>query len=191
MLYLAGMISRVNGTVVEVGADRVVVDVGGLGYEILAPAPVLENLKAGADARLLTHHHIRENQQELYGFADAEAKDLFEQLLGVSGIGPKSALAIMSLGDQARLRQAIAGEDAAFIAAASGVGKRSAERLIVELKDKVGELQGGPAGQSGDDATAALMALGYNAAQAAGALRDLPADMELEQKVKAALKKLS
>lgn len=191
MLYLAGMISRVNGTVVEVGADRVVVDVGGLGYEILAPAPVLENLKAGEDARLLTHHHIRENQQELYGFADAEAKDLFEQLLGVSGIGPKSALAIMSLGDQARLRQAIAGEDAAFIAAASGVGKRSAERVIVELKDKVGELQGGPAGQSGDDATAALMALGYNAPQAAGALRDLPADMELEQKVKAALKKLS
>jgi len=191
LLYLAGMISRVNGTVVEVEVDRVVVDVGGLGYEILAPAPVLERLKVGEVAQLLTHHHVRENQQELYGFAETEAKDLFEQLLGVSGVGPKSALAIMSLGDQDRLRQAIAGEDAAFIAAASGVGKRSAERVIVELKDKVGEPQGGPAGRTGDDATAALMALGYNAAQAASALRDLPTEMNLGQKVKAALKKLS
>lgn len=176
---------------VEVGVDHVVLDVGGVGYEVLAPQTVLEDLSVGTDSTLLTYHHIRENAHELYGFSEVEAKQLFEQLLGVSGIGPKSALAIMSLGDQQRLRGAIAGEDAAFIATASGVGKRSAERVIVELRDKVGEFLAGSPTPAGDDAAAALVALGYNQAQAAEALRGIDSDLPTEAKVKAALRQLS
>jgi Holliday junction DNA helicase RuvA len=185
------MISRVAGQVVELGSDRVVLDVGGLGYEILVPQPLLEKLKIGEPAVLLTHHHVRENIQELYGFAEAEAKLLFEQLLGVSGVGPKSALAIMSLGDQERLRSAIATEDASFIATAVGVGKRSAERVIVELKDKVGDDLDLALAAPADDAAAALKALGYSAAQASQALRGIEPGLPVEIKVKQALRKLS
>lgn len=184
------MISRVKGQVVAVELNHVVIETGGIGYEILAPQPLLESLALDDQIQLLTHHHVRENVQELYGFASPEAKSLFEQLLGVSGVGPKSALAIMSLGDEERLRQAIASEDSAFIAAASGVGKRSAERVIVELKDKVG-LPGGKTSAATDDDAAALLALGYSSAQAAQALRDLPAGLDTGGRVKEALKKLS
>jgi Holliday junction DNA helicase RuvA len=185
------MISRIKGQVIEVGANRVVVDVSGIGYELLVPQPLLDDMKIGAEVELLTHHHVRENLQELYGFADGEAKNLFEHLLGVSGIGPKSALAIMSLGDQQRLRQAIANEDSGLLAAASGVGKRSAERVIVELKDKVGIAGDSVTVVAGDDATAALLALGYNSSQAARALNGLDSELSVEQKVKEALRKLS
>lgn len=185
------MISRVTGQIVEVGVGRAVVDVAGVGYELLMPQPVLEKLSVGSNTTLLTYHHVRENAQELYGFDEIDAKALFEQLLGVSGVGPKSALAIMSLGDQQRLRTAIANEDAGFIAAASGVGKRSAERVIVELKDKVGEQAGVHGAPAGDDAVAALMALGYSTSQAVQALKDLGADLSTEARVKAALRKLA
>lgn len=185
------MISRVKGNIIEVGQERIVVDVGGIGYEVLVPNPLLESLRKDEQTELLTYHLVRETAQELYGFADAEAKRLFEQLLAVSGIGPKSALAIMSLGNQNRLRQAIAGEDVAYVASASGVGKKSAERVVVELRDKVGEFLDHGEGAGGDDATAALIALGYNTVQAAQALHGIERDLPTETRVKEALKKLS
>lgn len=192
MLYLSHMISQVKGAVIDSCIGRVVVEVGGLGYEVLVPAPLFENLKIGQPAQLFTHHHIRENAQELYGFNSADAKELFELLLGVSGVGPKSALAVMGLGEHDRIRRAVAGEDIALIASASGVGKRTAERICVELKDKVGVMAGYVfAEHDGDDARAALVALGYSPAQAAQALAEIDTKLSTEERVKKALKELT
>lgn len=192
MLYLARMISQIKGAVIDSRIGRVVVEVGGLGYEVLVPAPLLEHLRIGQTAQLFTYHHIRENAQELYGFNSADAKELFELLLGVSGVGPKSALAVMGLGEHDRIRRAVAGEDIALIASASGVGKRTSERICVELKDKVGVIAGYAFDErDGDDARAALVALGYSPAQAAQALSEIDAKLSTEERVKKALKELA
>lgn len=187
------MIAQISGKVIASSFGRVVVDSSGVGYEILVPLPLLDQLSVGAQVNLLTYHHVRENAQELYGFDQAAAKELFELLIGVSGVGPKSALTVMGLGEQGKIRQAIASGDSAFLAAATGVGKRTAERLSVELKDKVGVIGGKVVAEPGveDDARSALMALGYSAAQAAHALSDVKADLSTEQRVRQALKQLS
>ncbi len=185
------MIARVKGRILEINDERVVVDVGGVCYEVLVPQPILQTLSPGSQMELLTYHLVRENSQELYGFDKTGAKRLFEMLLSVSGIGPKSALAIMSLGDEDRLRAAIAGEDVAFLAAANGVGKKSAERTVIELKDKVDPVAGIGKAVTGDDAAAALVSLGYNQNQAAQALSGIEPGLPTETRVKEALKKLS
>lgn len=186
------MIAQISGVVVDIGLSKAIVDVGGIGYGVLVPASILQKLKLDSPVKFHTYHHVRENTQELYGFDTLLAKELFEQLIGVSGVGPKSALAIMGLAEQDRLRSAIASEDIAFIASAPGVGKRTAERIGVELKDKVGVLAhdtNRPAEL--DDARAALEALGYNPAQAAQALAGISSDLPTEARVKQALKQLS
>lgn len=187
------MIAQISGRVIEQGVDRVVVFTAGVGYEVIVPQPLLEQLSVGSDVTLLTHHHVRENSQELFGFTQSPAKELFELLLSVSGVGPKGALAVMGLGDQSKIRQAIGAGDIAWLAAASGVGKRTAERITVELKDKVGVIGGQVAGglAVGDDARSALMALGYTASQASHALAEIEAELPTEERVRQALKLLS
>jgi Holliday junction DNA helicase RuvA len=172
----------------------VVVDVSGVGYEILVPSPIMEEMSIGGRIRLLTYHHVRENGQELFGFTDRGQKELFTLLLGVSGIGPKGALAIMSLGEHEQIRKAIAGGNAAFLAGAQGVGKKSAERVCVELKDKVGVMGGEVVAipeDGGDDAQTALVTLGYTAAQAAQALAGVDGSLPTEDRVRQALKELA
>lgn len=193
MLYCFGMIAQISGRVIDQSFDRVVVFVAGIGYEVLVPQPLLSQLPVGQDVTLLTHHHIRENSQELYGFTEGAAKELFEQLLSVSGVGPKGALAVMGLGDQSKIRQAIGAGDVAWLAAASGVGKRTAERITVELKDKVGIIGGQAVGaiMVDDDARSALMALGYSVSQASHALSGIDAKLPTEERVRQALKRLS
>jgi len=173
--------------------QAVVVDVSGLGYEVLVPANRLADYQPGQDLTLVTYHHVRETADELFGFDSFDARQLFELLLSVSGVGPKSALNVMALGAQDQIRQAIASDNAAFIAGAAGVGQRSAQRICAELKDKVGLLAGQAAGgkDTDDEALEALLSLGYNQQQAGRALSKIKSDLPSEERVKQALKGLS
>lgn len=188
------MIATIEGTVSEKLGDIVVVDVNGIGYGLLLPAEDFGSLNTGKKIKLYIYEHIRENSHDLYGFSKLETKSLFEQLLNVNGIGPKMALNMLSIGSADQVRSAIADGDVKFLQRASGVGKRVAERAVVELKDKVG--LDGTAGDSvlrrpsavTDDAVHALMALGYSADDATTALADISKDLTTEERVKAVLK---
>jgi len=148
----------------------------------------------GEPVKFHTYHHIREQSQELFGFSSLAAKKLFELLITVQGVGPKAALAILSLGDSEQVRNAIANNDSTYITQASGVGKRIAERVIVDLADKVGlavqiTRSGAPSSSLMDDeALEALIALGYSLADASKALAHVPADLSTAARVTQALK---
>lgn len=186
------MIARIRGEVVDIGPNSVVVEAGGVGYEVLIPEPVAQDINLNAELTLLTYHHVRESGQELFGFTSRGQKELFALLIGVSGVGPKGALAIMSLSEHEQVRKAIASGNIVFIAGAQGIGKKSAERIVVELKDKVGVVGGEVVDiPDDDDAHAALMALGYTASQAAQALQGIKNELSTEERVKLALKELS
>lgn len=189
------MIAHVEGIVAEKFGNVVIVDVSGVGYEVNVSLGDFETAVVGQAAKFHTHHHIREQAQELFGFTSLTAKKLFELLISVQGVGPKAALAILSLGESERVRSAIANSDGAFISKASGVGKKTADRVIVDLQDKVGlatyyvtgESQAElPAGY--DDALDALMALGYNLNDATDALKDIPRELPTAQRVTQALR---
>lgn len=190
------MIALVSGVVVEKFATSLVVDVQGIGYEVMVSLGDYEAALLESPVRLHTHHHIREQSQELFGFSTLAAKRLFELLISVQGIGPKAALAILSISDIETVRSAIATSDMAFIAKATGVGKKTAERVAVELRDKVGAptvLTGdGPVVQGSvaqnDEALEALMALGFNLQDASEALRGVPSEISTPERVTLALR---
>jgi holliday junction DNA helicase RuvA len=183
------VIASVRGRVTSRGADHVVVDVGGVGYKVFVPRQ-----PEGDEAHLFTDHVVREDGQFLFGFATREELALFELLTSVNGVGPRAALALLSVSRPGELAAAIASGDVAALARAPGVGKKTAERLIVDLRGKVarvveGPLPSGPVVE--DEAAAALVALGYSPAEAAAALRGVPpADKATtEERVRAALRK--
>jgi holliday junction DNA helicase RuvA len=185
------MIAHVFGEVVEKTQTALIIDVGGIGYEVLVAASDFEAANLGEKIKLYTHDHLRETAHELFGFSQLTAKRLFELLISVAGVGPKMALAILSLGDVESTRSAIAGGDHAFVQRASGVGKRLAERVVVDLKDKVGApgvipTTGTPV--VGDDALDALLALGYSLQQANEALKNVDPTLGVQARIKAALK---
>lgn len=188
------MIAHVTGEVVEKTDNALIIDVGGLGYEVQVAAGDFESATLGQTIKMYTHDHLRENAHDLFGFTHLTAKRLFELLISVSGVGPKMALAILSLGDSESIRSAIALGDSAFVQRASGVGKRIAERIAVDLKDKVGapgvsfngQLHAAPT--QGDDALDALLALGYSLQQANEALAKTDVAQGAEARIKQALK---
>jgi Holliday junction DNA helicase RuvA len=167
------VIAAVRGTVIARGADHVVVESSGVGYKIYVPRQPRRD-----EVLLHTHHTVREDDQSLYGFESRDELGLFEMLISVSGVGPKAGLAILSVARPAEIAAAIASGDAVALARAPGVGKKTAERLIVDLKGKIGRVSGLPVTAGAlvaeDDAHAALVALGYTASEAATALRDAP-----------------
>jgi Holliday junction DNA helicase RuvA len=190
------MIAHIAGEVTDKNLTHVVVNVGGVGYEISVSERDLEQISSGKEVFLYTYFAVRENAQELYGFLAADAKSLFQQLLSVSGVGPKVAMSIMGLGEANQVRSEIANSNVAFIQSANGVGKRGAEKVIVELKDKVGPAgftaSGGVAAMNRqDDAAAALVALGYSASQAAQALAAVDSSLSVEDRIKRALGELN
>ncbi len=132
------MIAHVSGIVAAKNVASVVVDVGGIGYKIQVSRGDLSEINLGEKILLQTYHHIREQAQELFGFIDGDAKHLFEQLLSVKNVGPKVALGVLDTGPSSSVRTAIASGDVKFLQAAKGVGKRAAEQMVVELRDKVG-----------------------------------------------------
>jgi holliday junction DNA helicase RuvA len=191
------MIATLNGVVSEKLADVFVLDVQGVGYGLLVPAEDYGRLAVGEPAKLYVYEHVREQAHDLFGFLTRDTQHLFEQLLDVNGVGPKMALNMLSIGPAQAVRQAIASGDVKFIQQAVGVGKRVAERVVVELKDKVGlvgvdlEASGllqGEAGLAGDEAAEALVALGYTAADAGLALKDVDPDLSTAERIKLALK---
>jgi Holliday junction DNA helicase RuvA len=191
------MIATLNGVVSEKLGNVVVLDVQGVGYGLLVPAEDFGRLAGGEKAKLYVYEHIREQAHDLYGFVSRDTKQLFEQLLDVNGVGPKMALNVLSIGSSTGVREAIAGGDVKFIQQANGVGKRVAERLVVELKDKVGlsgvDLQSTGLLQSEsmltqDEAVEALVALGYAPADAAKALQGIDDDLPTEERIRLALK---
>lgn len=189
------MIAHVYGIVAEKFENSLIVDVQGVGYEVQVSLGDYETAILQQEVKLYTHHHIREQSQELFGFSSLTAKRLFELLIGVQGVGPKAALAILSLSASEQVRSAIANADVAFIQKASGVGKRTAERVVVDLKDKVGlpttayeiALRNQVQALQGDDATDALMALGYSLAQATTALEGADVKLDTQARIKHAL----
>jgi Holliday junction DNA helicase RuvA len=190
------MIAHVSGIVAEKFNSSVIVDVRGVGYEVAVALGDFEQALVGEQMKFYTHHHIREQSQELFGFTSLAAKKLFEMLITVQGVGPKAALAILSLGDSETVRNAIANSDAAFITKATGVGKRIAERVVVDLTDKVGlaiRTNVSDAGVSQqlahtDEALEALMALGYNLNDATRALEGVSMELSTADRVTQALK---
>lgn len=190
------MIAHVSGTLAEKFLTSLIIDVNGVGYEVYVTAIDYDVAALGEPIKLYTHHHIREQDQSLFGFSSLSAKRLFELLISVQGIGPKAALAILSLAPSEQVRSAISNGDAEFISKASGVGKKSAERVIVDLKDKVGAPSGAyehvggktPIQVPQDDALDALMALGFNLAQASEALQNIDTSLPTEERVRQALK---
>ena len=167
------MIARLRGKLLEKQPNRIVVDVGGVGYDVAVPLSTFYGLgEAGADVALRVHTHVREDALALYGFATALELDLFERLIGISGIGPKLALAVLSGIEVADLVRAVYVGDVARLTAIPGVGKKTAERIGLELKDKLpktmaGELtsdtdSGVPGGEMRRDLLSALLNLGYH-----------------------------
>lgn len=190
------MIAHVSGVVAEKFNSSLIVDVHGVGYEVAVAATDYEAALLNEPIKLFTHHHIREQSQELFGFSSLAAKKLFELLITVQGVGPKAALAILSLGESETVRNAIANSDAAFITKATGVGKKTAERVVVDLSDKVGmpivyntTSTGAVQTMShNDEALEALMALGYTLNDATRALEGVSTDLSTAERVTQALK---
>lgn len=190
------MIATLKGIVSEILGDQVVLDVQGVGYGLLVTTEDLSLLIVGETTKLYVHEHIREDAHDLYGFTALDTKRLFEQLLSVKNVGPKVALAVLGIGSAAAVRSAIAAGDVKLLQTAKGVGKRAAEQMVVELRDKVGLVAGSEAESlvtrggvnAGDEAAQALMALGYSDTDAVRALQDIDGSLPTEERIRLALK---
>ena len=190
------MIGYLKGRVVAGAADRLILDVSGVGYEVLAPTPVLARAAVGGDQALeiFVHTHVSEGKLELYGFFDAEARDAFRHLIGISGVGPRSALGVLSVMDVDELRRAIALEDSRAIQRAPGIGKKIAGRIVLELAEKglaastlptIAPKAGTPRDPIREDTVMALKALGFPPRDALKAVEQVLAAKERPENVEA------
>ena len=187
------MISRLRGKAVAWDAEGLVLDVNGVGYRIHATPTAIHSADGADEVTLETHLHVREDALQLYGFADAGERELFEQLLAVSGVGPKVALAIVSGYSPAELRRAIVREDAALFQTIPGIGKKTAQRVVLELKEKITPLTAveAPHLGAGDGhmvARDALVELGYSVAEAEQRLAETDPDLPPAERVRQALR---
>lgn len=191
------MIAHVRGKISEKFNGSIIIDVNGLGYELFVSVVDFDLVSLGESVKFYTYHHVREQSEELFGFSTLSAKKIFEMLISVQGVGPKAALAILSLGNVETVRNAIANSNAGFIQKASGVGKKTADRVVVDLHDKVGlpakyensnEIIENNQLNSSDEAVEALMALGYTLADASEALKNIDTDLSTAERVTKALR---
>lgn len=199
------MIGRITGSLLEKNPPQIVVDVHGLGYEVDVPMSTFYGLPAtGERVTLFTHFAVREDGHFLYGFASADERATFRQLLKVSGIGARTALAVLSGLSVTDLAQAVALQEAGRLVKIPGIGKKTAERLLLELRDKLGKAVPGTGGALAPGATAsaaagdarsdilnALIALGYNEREALGAMKAVPEDSSVSDGIRLALRQLS
>lgn len=185
------MISSLKGEIQYIGEDFLEISCGNIGYKVSCIQKSLESYSAGREAEIFTYLHVRENMLELYGFGSREERDFFEILISISGIGPKGAMGVLAASTIDLLKKAIASGDTSVLTRISGIGQKTAQRIVMELKGKIGEVGDGADGALHDagDVVEALLGLGYTRAQAQQALREVPEDMEgVENKVKEALK---
>ena len=199
------MYAYISGTVASVRDTSAVIDCNGIGYRIMTPAAVRGQLRVGDEVTMYTHFSVSENAMQLYGFLTEDEVGIFRMLLGVGGVGPKSALSVLTVLDADDFRFAVISDDIGAIAKASGIAKKTASKIILELKDKMdpadiigkaaegGTVDASAAGSSADEAALALQALGYSASESLKAVRAAAALMpeaETEELIKAALGKL-
>jgi len=189
------MIGKLTGLLAERNPPQVVVDCNGVGYEVDVPMSTFYNLPGtGERVSLLTHFVVREDAQVLYGFGTAEERAAFRQLIRISGVGPKMALGLLSGLSVGELAQTVTRQDTGRLVKVPGIGKKTAERLLLELKGKLGADVGAPAHAANDaqaDILQALVALGYSDKEAAAALKALPSDVAVSEGIKLALKALA
>lgn len=178
VLYAVRMIGSLDGTVRGVVRGTVVIDVNGVGYGVSTPAATLSKAKDGEALFLWTHLAVREKAHDLYGFETKEELSWFELLLTVSGIGPRSALAIMNAVDTKTLERAIGRNDASVLDRAFGIGKKTAEKIVLELREKVGTVEEGVSEGVDGDVVDALVGLGYSLREAREAVRAIPTNLE-------------
>lgn len=189
------MIVSLRGVIAEKIGQQIVVDVHGVGYGLFVTSEDYGALQTGKEAKLYVYEHIREQAYDLFGFSSLSAKQLFEQLLSVKNVGPKVAMAVLDIGNEAAVRSAIANGEVKLLQAAKGVGKRAAEQIVVELRDKMGidasataeSLVTRPGVDTQDEAVEALISLGYSPADAMLALKDIDKSLPVEERVKKAL----
>jgi holliday junction DNA helicase RuvA len=189
------MIGRLSGTLAEKNPPQLLVDVAGVGYEVDVPMSTFYNLPGlGERVVLLTHFVVREDAQVLFGFLTHEERSTFRLLVKISGVGPRTALSILSGLSVTELAQAVSLQESGRLVKVPGIGKKTAERLLLELKGKLGDALAAPAAVQGEaqaDILQALVALGYSDREAAAALKALPADIGVSEGIKLALKALA
>jgi len=191
------MIGKLTGTLLEKNPPEVLLDCQGVGYEVYVPMSTFYNLPAlGERVSLLTQFIVREDAQLLYGFATAPERQAFRELIKISGVGPRTALSVLSGMGVTDLAQAVTLQEAGRLVKVPGIGKKTAERLLLELKGKLGADMGATGGgamhsDAQADILQALLALGYNDKEAAAALKALPADVGVSDGIKLALKSLA
>ena len=190
------MIGKLSGILSDKNPPEVIIDCQGVGYEVLVPMSTFYNLPAsGERVSLLTHFVVREDAQILYGFATPAEREAFRQLIRISGVGPRTALSVLSGLSVAELSQAVTRQEAGRLVKVPGIGKKTAERLLLELKGKLGADLGPVSAAGGSDSQndilQALMALGYSDKEAAAALKGLPPDVGVSEGIKLALKALA
>jgi Holliday junction DNA helicase RuvA len=189
------MIGKLTGVLSDKNPPQVVVDCNGVGYEVSVPMSTYYNLpESGLKVSLLTHFVVREDAQLLYGFATAAEREAFRQLIKITGIGPRMALSVLSGMSVTELAQAITLQEAGRLVKVPGIGKKTAERLLLELKGKLGSdigLSPNVANDAQNDILQALLALGYSDKEAAAALKALPAEVGVSDGIKLALRALS
>lgn len=189
-LIIQAMIGYLMGKIKAVNEDFAILLTGGVGYKVFLGEGRLNSLAEGEEAEFYTHTYLREDAQELYGFSSFEELRLFEMLLSVSGVGPKAGLAILGQGDINSIRQAIVQGDSSVFTKVSGIGSKTAERIILELQNKVDKATGRASKVTGSsaDAIAALKNLGYSESEARDLLRNVDSAKKVEEQVKAALR---
>jgi Holliday junction DNA helicase RuvA len=191
------MIGRIHGKLLEKHPPQIVVDVQGVGYELDVSMSTFYQLPAtGAEVTLYTHLAVREDAHQLYGFATESERKVFRQLLKISGVGARTALSVLSGLSVADLREAVGAQDTGRLTKIPGIGKKTAERLLLELRDKLDALSvaataGGKGGEPSGDITNALLALGYNDREAGWAVKQLPAGLNVSDGIRQALRLLS
>jgi Holliday junction DNA helicase RuvA len=186
------MIAYIEGKVIQKDSKSLIVLTGGIGYKIHATFEIIEKRKLQDEVKLFVYHAIREDAQDLFGFETKEDKDVFELLIGISGIGPKTALGILNVTTVESLRRAVTTNDSSHLIKVSGIGKKNAEKIVLELKGKLGEGEEMLSLKDEVDALEALKSLGFGHKEAREVLRSLPAHIiSTESRVKEALKLLS
>lgn len=188
------MIAHIRGTLLRSGHNAVVIDVSGVGYKVFVTENVLASLTHGTEGKevsLFTYLAVRENALDLYGFLDKEELSFFELLLTISGIGPKSALSILNVAPPNNLRHAILTNDSSYLTKMSGVGRKTADKIVLELQDKLGAIPGETEKSDDVDTLDALKALGYSEREVRTVLKKLPFEKTtMNERIKEALKLL-
>ena len=182
------MIGSIKGKVILKTEKFIIVETGGVGYKVNISPDTLSKIQKEKEAFLFVHTHIREDILDLYGFLDHQELEFFEMLLSVSGIGPRSALTILSIASIETLKKAIGTSDTNYLTKISGIGRKTAEKIVIELRDKMGEEKEGGSLQDELDALEALKSLGYSQSQAREALKKVSAEGDTNSKIREALK---